>query len=48
MTESIRDEPNGSNDELADTLTAISVLAKMIATLLRCGNSDNDTEDERN
>lgn len=45
MTESIRDEPKGRNDELADTFTTISVLAKMLASLLRCGTNDN--EDER-
>ena len=33
-------------EDLADTLTAISVLAKMLASLLRCSN--NDYEDERN
>lgn len=33
-------------EDLADTLTAISVLAKMLASLLRCGS--NDYEDERN
>ena len=33
-------------EDLADTLTAISVLAKMLASLLRCSNNDN--EDERN
>ena len=33
-------------EDLADTLTAISVLAKMLASLLRCGT--NNYEDERN
>ena len=33
-------------EDLADTLIAISVLAKMLASLLRCGS--NDYEDERN
>ena len=44
MTESIRDEPKVHDDELADTLSAISVLARMVASLLR----SDVNEDERN
>ena len=33
-------------EDLADMLTAISVLAKTLASLLRCDTNDN--EDERN